>query len=346
MRKFFFLLSGEYETLPAAELRSVLRTLDPNVKIIESSFRRLLVAETLEEVAREAVRRTAYTKICGEFIGRAENDVEKILKLLDEKTLNDVIRSNTRSFAVRGIRVEGSEVDKLKLERMIGERILKLRPELKVDLENPDLTIIFISNTCETFLGALIEIKPKRFLHDRLAGRRPFALPSAMQPDFSRAMVNLAEVRPGGRILDPFAGTGGIMIEAELLGYRVYGVELKSWIAEGALRNLKHYIRGREHMIVGDSRVLMFREKIFDAVVTDPPYGKSTTVPDRSIKELLDKFFNACLPLLKKRGKVVIATPMEMTLDELASAYGLRAREAHIARVHGSLVRRVVVLEQ
>ena len=347
MRKFFFLLSGEYETLPAAELKSVLRILDPSVKILESFFGRVLIAETFEEAARRAVRRAAYTKLCGELIGKAESKPDKILEVLDEKSLSRVIHSNISTFAVRGKRIMGSRIDKLALERMIGEKVLKLRPELRVDLEKPDLTIFFVAGKWKTFLGTLIELKPRHFFRDRVAGRRPFALPSAMQPDFSRAMVNLAEVKPGSRILDPFAGTGGIMIEAESLGYEVYGVEIKNWIAEGALRNLKHYTLGREHIITGDSRALMFREETFDAVVTDPPYGRSTTVPGQSVQILLDKFFAECLPLLKKKSKIVMATPAdEVKLEELSSAHGLRIREAHIARVHRSLVRKVVVLER
>lgn len=344
MKAFFFLLSGEYETLPAAELKAVLRVLDPGSEILESRLERLIVARTSEEVAREAVRRAAYTKLCGALIGEAGNDPREILDLLDERVLDELIRVGVKTFAVRGKRIMGSGVDRLMLERIIGEKILKLRPELRVDLENPDLTIFFISGRERTILGTLLEAKPKRFFQDRLAGRRPFSLPSAMQPDFSRAMVNLAGVRVGGRILDPFAGTGGILIEAGLLGYKAYGVELKSWIAEGALKNLMRYIRGEENVIVGDARKIMFREDCFDAVVTDPPYGRSTTVPDRSVLMLLDKFLSECLPLLRKEGKIVLAAPTDVRVDELAEAHGLRVEEAHIARVHGSLVRRVVVL--
>ena len=344
MKAFFFLLSGEYETLPAAELKAVLRMLDPGSEILESPLERVIIARTSEEVAREAVRRAAYTKLCGELVGEAENDPEEILGLLDESVLDELIRVEVKTFAVRGKRIMGSKVDRLMLERTIGEKILKLRPELRVDLENPDLTILFISGRERTILGTLLEAKPKRFFQDRLAGRRPFSLPSAMQPDFSRAMVNLAGVRVGGRILDPFAGTGGILIEAGLLGYKAYGVELKGWIAEGALRNLMHYIQGEENMIVGDARKMMFRENAFDAIVTDPPYGRSTTVPDRSILTLLDKFLNECLPLLRRGGKIVLAAPTDVRVDELVEGHGLRVEEAHIARVHGSLVRRVVVL--
>lgn len=344
-RSIFFLLSGEYETIPEAELRSVLNILDPGNRVREVISRRILIAETTPEAAREAIRRTAYTKLSCLFLGKARNVIEEVLEIVEKADPTDLIPPGASRFAVRGKRIMGSSIDKLRLERLIGEKILEVKPDLRVDLENPDATIIFISSKEKTVLGRLIESKPKRFFADRVAGRRPFSLPSAMQPDFARAMVNLAEVEPGGRILDPFAGTGGILIEAILLGYEACGIELKGWIAEGAVKNLKRYTRGGGNMIVGDARKPMFRGGSFDAIVTDPPYGRSTTVPDKSIELLLTEFLKACKPLLRGRGRVVMAAPSEIDLAEIASTHGFNIWRSHLARVHGSLVRRVVILE-
>jgi len=343
---YFFLLSGEYDTLPAAELRSVLKILDPNHQLIETRFPRVLAAETGEEIAREAVERAAYVKLCGKLIAEARSDEKSILNVIDESFLAEILSDEDSTFAVRGKRIGGAKIDRLRIEREMGARILELNPRLKVDLVNPDVVVFSLITPLTTFIGKLIHSKPKHFFEERVAGRRPFALPSAMQPDFSRAMINLAEVKIGGRILDPFAGTGGIMIEGGLLGYQVYGVEFKKWIAEGALRNLKHYLRGGGFMIIGDARNLMFRDELFDAIVTDPPYGRSTTVPDRSVLSLLESFFDECLPLLRRGRRMVMASPADIDLERLASDHGLNVAETHLARVHGSLVRKVVVLEK
>jgi len=343
-RRYFFLLSGIYETLPRAELKAVLKVLDPDYRLIEESSR-IVVAETFEQVAREVVYRTAYTKLVGEFLLKCKTDENAILKSVKNIDPEELAGSEIKSIAVRGIRLNGVKLRKLELEASIGEHILNTLPRLRVDLEKPDLTIIFISEPELTFIGKLLEVKPKHFFDERVAGKRPFSLPSTMQPDFSRAMVNLARVGIGGRILDPFAGACGIMIEALLLGYEVYGVELKDWIALGGLKNLKRYVHGREFMIVGDARKPMFREKLFNAIVTDPPYGRSTTIPDRSIKNLLTEFFEVAVELLVNQGKIVLAIPSELDLSDLIAGSGLRIRESHLARVHKSLTRRVVVLE-
>ena len=343
-RRYFFLLSGIYETLPRAELKAVLEVLDPSYRLI-GEYSRIMVAETFERVAREVVYRTAYTKLVGEFLLKCETDEETILKSIKQADLKEFVDSEVEKIAVRGMRLDGVRLRKLELEASIGEHILNMVPRLRVDLERPDLTVVFVAQPELTVVGKLLEAKPKHFFDERIAGRRPFSLPSTMQPDFSRAMVNLARVRVGGRILDPFAGTCGIVIEALLLGYETYGVEFKDWIALGGLENLKRYARGKEFMIVGDARKPMFRERLFDAIVTDPPYGRSTTIPDRSIKNLLTEFFEVAAELLIDHGRIVLAVPSELELSELIAGTGFKIRESHLARVHRSLTRRVVVLE-
>jgi len=343
-RRYFFLLSGIYETLPRAELKAVLEVLDPSYRLI-GEYSRIVVAETLERVAKEVVYRTAYTKLVGEFLLKCETDEETILKSIKQADLKEFVDSEVEKIAVRGMRLDGVRLRKLELEASIGEHILNMVPRLRVDLERPDLTVIFVAQPELTVIGKLLEAKPKHFFDERIAGRRPFSLPSTMQPDFSRAMVNLARVGVGGRVLDPFAGACGIVIEALLLGYETYGVELKDWIALGGLKNLKRYARGKEFMVVGDARKPMFREKLFDAIVTDPPYGRSTTIPDRSIKNLLTEFFEVAAELLIDHGRIVLAVPSELELSELIAGTGFKIRESHLARVHRSLTRRVVVLE-
>lgn len=340
--EYFFLLSGEYETLPKAELEAVLHLLDPEHRL-RSLGERVVSAETIERAAAEAVARTAYTKLSALLLAETSTREDEILGSVEPERFREVIPRGSK-IAVRGFLIGGARLRKTWLEGMLGGRILEAVPGLKVDLRSPDYTIAFVSWPERTAIGVLRAVKPRRFFYDRVAGRRPFSLPSAMQPDFSRCMVNLARVKLGGRILDPFAGTGGIMVEALLLGYQVYGVELKRWIAEGALRNLRRYAPGVEHMVVGDARRLMFRAG-FDGVVTDPPYGRSTTVPERSVQELLRSFFHGCGELLREGARICMAVPEGVWVEDLAGEAGFRLMEAHRARVHGSLVRRVVVLE-
>ncbi len=49
-------------------------------------------------------------------------------------------------------------------------------------------------------------------LEARKVTHRPFSLPISLHPKLARALVNLARVPMGGVLLDPFCGTGGILL--------------------------------------------------------------------------------------------------------------------------------------
>jgi site-specific DNA-methyltransferase (adenine-specific) len=51
-----------------------------------------------------------------------------------------------------------------------------------------------------------------------------------------RALVKICE--PGGRVLDPFAGSGSTLVAAELEGYDWCGCEISSEYAEVIARRL------------------------------------------------------------------------------------------------------------
>lgn len=338
--RYLFLLSGVDKELPFGEIKAVLSLLHPQHKILKREGR-ILIAETLGSVAGEVVDRTAYTKMSAQLLFETETTEKDILSAVDISTIKDIVQSDS-TILVRGVTIDGVSLRKTELEKEIGSLIIDSIPGLKVDLRNPDYTVTFISSPEKTYIGVIRKTKPKRFFYYRVAGRRPFTLPSAMQPDLSRCLVNLSRTKIGGRILDPFSGTGGIMVEAILLGYEVYGVELKKWIALGSLRNLRYYTPGLENIIVGDARKLMFR-RFFDSVVTDPPYGRSTTVLGYSLTNLLEAFFFEAKEHLKDESTIALVTPEEISIEDIATDAGYRLQEYYKIRIHRSLIRKIMV---
>lgn len=341
MGKNFFLLSGFNPELPFAELRAALDLLDPDHRII-SRDGRVVIADTDDDSADMAVERTAYTKLSARLVAVSPTRDQDVISSLDISAVKDFVARGSK-IAVRGVSIGGAEISRTCLEREIGGRIVGEMPGLRVDLESPDSTIVFVAQPEKTYVGVLGKSKPKRFFYDRMAGKRPFSIPSAMQPDLSRCLVNLSRTRLGGRILDPFAGTGGIMIEAILLGYDVYGIELKKWIARGALKNLRHFTPSLENIIVGDARAPMFRGMSFDGIVTDPPYGRSTTIPDQSLVSLLESFFHVCGDVLVEGGRITIVTPEDVSVEDVARSAGYTLQEVYKVRIHKSLTRKVMV---
>ncbi|MFC1452377.1 TRM11 family SAM-dependent methyltransferase [Verrucomicrobiota bacterium] len=85
----------------------------------------------------------------------------------------------------------------------------------------------------------------------------------------ARLLVNLVSP-PGceGRLLDPFAGAGGIVRHAMAAGLDTFSSDIDPCLAPG----LTHL--GSDHRI-GDARQLPFPDEFFDAIATEPPYDET-----------------------------------------------------------------------
>ena len=81
----------------------------------------------------------------------------------------------------------------------------------------------------------------------------------------ARLLVNLAAPPAGGLILDPFAGVGGIVLEALAGGYAVASCDRDPALRHGLAR------LGAGHC-VADARALPYRDGAVAAVATEPPY--------------------------------------------------------------------------
>jgi putative methyltransferase (TIGR01177 family) len=145
----------------------------------------------------------------------------------------------------------------------------------------------------------------------RAMPRLPFRRPVALPPRLARAAANLASIRPGDRVLDPFLGTGALLGEAAILGARVYGLDADAEMVRGALRNLAHLGVAAEALAQGDARSaeLPGGPPEFDAILTDPPYGRSSASvgdrPERLVPEALSRWAGR----VAAGGRVVVVAP-------------------------------------
>ena len=68
-----------------------------------------------------------------------------------------------------------------------------------------------------------------------------------LPPKLAQILINLAgELRPRATVLDPFCGTGVVLQEALLMGYRAYGTDVSERMAEYSQRNLEWLAGARE----------------------------------------------------------------------------------------------------
>lgn len=98
----------------------------------------------------------------------------------------------------------------------------------------------------------------------------------------ARMLANLVRPQVENAIfLDPFAGVGGIVIEAIRNGYKVYSMDIDPFLVYG-LSNFG------AHHILANARTIPFDDATVDAIATEPPYDKiAAETVFSSLKEMV-----------------------------------------------------------
>ncbi|MDD4995156.1 MAG: DNA methyltransferase [Patescibacteria group bacterium] len=157
---------------------------------------------------------------------------------------------------------------------------------------------------------------------DELAGMMP--------PKLAKIMINLAAADKSGVLLDPFCGSGTILMEAALMGFNVIGSDVSEKAIEDTRKNF-NWLKDQD-MLARDAKIQLFScdarllEKQIapnsvSAIVTEPylgpPLRRSVRENDaRKIKNELEKLyakmFSVFAKILKKSGRAVIVAPVFM----------------------------------
>jgi tRNA (guanine10-N2)-dimethyltransferase len=157
-------------------------------------------------------------------------------------------------------------------------------------------------------------------------------------------MVNLAHAKAESVLLDPFCGTGTSLIEATFIGCRAVGVDAQKRMILGTKKNLAFFNISAEGLILGDSRKVPLSK--VDAVVTDPPYGRSSSTLKSTTKQLVQEVLASSLTLLGAGQRICIAAPKTLGVTRLGAELGYRHVESHFAFIHRSLTREIAVFEK
>ncbi len=328
LEPFFFELSGEHPDLPKAEVLSVIEAECDEWR--ERFFAPgLLIAEFERERLTAVASRLALCHRAGGYLGSCPLD--KVVNFAEELEIPE------GTIAVRAKRFQGNmlPMGPSEIARKVGGILARDR---RVDLEGPDVEIrILISGEVHFFVGEETIDRPQ--FERRKVSLRPFFSPISLHPKYARALVNLTGVKRGQRLLDPFCGTGGILIEASLMGIRAIGSDISEGMVRGCLENMEFFGADHEALRTGDVGEIreMFGE--VDAIATDPPYGRSTTTMRERLGDLYHRMMVSFTGALPPSGKVGMVLP-----TPCATAAGLTLIDRHVQRVHKSLTRHYCVL--
>ena len=234
------------------------------------------------------------------------------------------------SFAVRARNLGQGvcSISRREIESEVGARISgESRP---VDLEDPDFEISVVLAGQDDSSGYWDDTQQNNLvlwgLRDRtFAGTyngtsptdRPFFKPVTLDPRLARLMVSLSFSRdPPAMIVDPFCGTGGIAIEASLLGLDVLASDLDSRMVEGTKSNLDWAMGSGSYKIErcpANSIHETWGEIEGCSFVFDPPYGRNAWTSEDG----LDVFLGALSSASKMCPSGTICTMLPSSPDAL-----------------------------
>src|SRR3990170_1948268 len=221
--RLVFELSGEHPTLPRAELAAVLRSLGETTSIPEG---RVVVVDSAVDPALLG-RRLTLTHFVHEEI--AAGDFEDVLDAAGG------LAPGAQTFSVR-VKSYVTCRGKQELERRVADRIAGT-----VDLEHPAVEYLVLVTADAHRLVRRVARTDRSAFERRRPMLRPFFHPSTLHPRYARALVNLGRCPPGGLVVDPFCGTGGILLEAALCGFRAQGLDVDAKMVAGASETLAAY---------------------------------------------------------------------------------------------------------
>jgi tRNA G10 N-methylase Trm11 len=196
--------------------------------------------------------------------------------------------------------------------------------------------VVIISGNQRLFVGKTLVVQNYEDY-----GRRDYQRPSRdekvgmVPPKVAQVMINLAgPLKPLEYILDPFCGSGTILQEAILMGYRAIGSDLEQKMVENSEKNLE-WFRNRYHVSPG--RYKLFKSHAAEismhlpaesplgsanykiaAVVTEgtlgPIYGKLPKKTEmqnnfKTLTKLYEQVFKEFKKILAPGSRVVISLP-------------------------------------
>ena len=361
-----FELSGEHETLPKAEVLACLRAHNiryeekehtDGILVIEAEEGTLADSASMAEIAERlgmTHRVYAILGVSSRYRCIDEREMEALIKDAVDRVMEPgdtfAVRVRMKSkSAIAQMQMQSGYQHK-ELEREVGALIKRMGYE--VDLKKPKKTFVLLFTRHKCFLALLLHSIEKKRYERRKPHLRPFFSPGVIMPKLARVLVNLSAVKAEDILLDPFCGTGGILIEAGMVGATPIGMDIQAKMVRGASQNLLFYhLKG--HLITADATDIPLRVNSVDAVVTDLPYGRvsliSGDINAKSRASFIERLYEEAIGEIYrvlKRGRKAVIVFNSPTLYSLFPVFGFNIAERHEYRVHRSLIRYIAVLEK
>lgn len=343
--KYFFVL-GNNPTLSIAEITAVF---SDNQEIINNQ---ILTLDSQKDIqATEAIKKLGGTIKLGIINSEVDKrDYQKILKkilsIIEKKEINGKFKFGISCYSVKAIKEKrlGLDIKRSLQNKNISCRwVVSNEPTLSsVVVEQNKLTskgveIILTETKNKILIGQTLAVQPFKSLSFRDYGRPGRDdLSGMLPPKLAQIMINLAKPcysnsplltrrEDGGEvILDPFCGSGTILTEAMLMGYKNL---IGSDVSEKAIKDTEAnitWIKNNFQLPIIDYKLFHadttqiskhIQPNSIDAIITEPYLGpqRGKINIEQTLKELNDLYSKALIEfnkILQPSGYIVMAWPV------------------------------------
>ncbi|MCF2135987.1 MAG: methyltransferase domain-containing protein [Candidatus Thorarchaeota archaeon] len=197
-------------------------------------------------------------------------------------------------------------------------------------LHPPNAEILIGVMDSKVYIGHTLTVYDSQLQQYRDEARPYVTNEISTSPKICRTLLNFAGVKEGDVVLDPFCGTGTLLMEAALQGIRVRGVDIDPDTVQGARTNLRwlgHELDERIDFEIarGDARQVheIFTETV-DGIATEPHLGpvylgkpdlQSARATMKELTELYNDALKSMVKILRADGRIAMTLPVINSTD-------------------------------
>ncbi|XP_021195562.3 tRNA (guanine(10)-N2)-methyltransferase homolog [Helicoverpa armigera] len=328
-RRYLVWFAQEHVDFRHAEMQSIISLLNIPVRFVEKPCVQKpywIVELPSEDCARKIASRSVLMKNCIELWSRARTEAQLHANLknsLKNSTGSWIVGENSNGISDTSVcpkeliesictpkRSYKVEVETFCKHFTMKEKVEKIETfsylplEGPVKLKNPDVTLAYLEfygvdpndvpeKPYDVFFGKWIADGQRDLIQVHSLKKRQFIGNTSMDAQLAIIMANQAQVKVGDMVLDPFVGSGSLLVAAAHFGAYVWGSDIDYLMLHARtrptrvgqkIRTKEESIRGnmRQYgtesryldVVVSDFSLHNWRSDLkFDAIITDPPYG-------------------------------------------------------------------------
>ncbi|XP_012286221.1 tRNA (guanine(10)-N2)-methyltransferase homolog isoform X2 [Orussus abietinus] len=304
-KTYLLWFAHEHVDFRVAEIDSILDMLNINLRAQTKpeDHPYWIIEVPSESVVHEIARRSVTLRFCLELWadGQGFEEFHDNLRLYSGENIKVHINPD-KSFRITVETFCKHFTQQQKVEKIESFNYLPL--DGPVNLKNPDTSLFYIEyygldpnaipeNPCGLFFGRWITDGQRELIQKLSLKTRKFIGNTSMDPQLSLIMANQAQVKEGDMVLDPFVGTGSLLVAASQFGGYTLGTDIDYLMLHGRTRpsrikqkarsegecvamNINQYGKGSHYIdvLVADFSLPLWKSDMrVDSIITDPPYG-------------------------------------------------------------------------